>query len=94
MTLREAFAIDTGEIISLVGSGGKTTLMFALAHELATTGTCVITTTTTKIFPPLSSQTPLLLMDTDEANLMRLLLHNINEYTHITLSREKLTTGK
>ncbi len=94
MTLREAFHINPREIISLVGGGGKTTLMFALAHELASADKSVVTTTTTKIFPPLSSQTPLLLIDTDEESLIRLVLHNINEYKHISLASEKLATGK
>jgi probable selenium-dependent hydroxylase accessory protein YqeC len=94
MTLREAFTINPGEIISLVGGGGKTTLMFALAHELVATGKCVVTTTTTKILPPLPSQTPLLLLDTDEEDLIRLLLHNIEEYRHISVASEKLTSGK
>ncbi len=35
MTLKEALGIKLGEVVSLVGGGGKTTLMFALAQELA-----------------------------------------------------------
>jgi len=94
MTLREAFAISPGEVVSLVGGGGKTTLMFALAHELTVADKTVVTTTTTKIFPPQPSQTPLLLMDTDEESLLRLLLLNANDYQLITLAEEKLATGK
>ncbi len=40
------------ELITLVGAGGKTTLMFALARELLTGHKKIITTTTTKIYPP------------------------------------------
>ena len=68
ITLKEAFAIHHGEVISLVGGGGKTTLMFALAQELASVGELVITTTTAKIFEPLPSQTPQLLVENDGAN--------------------------
>jgi len=94
MTLSEALDIKPGEVISLVGGGGKTTLMFALARELATSGSCVITTTTTKIFEPLPSQTTLLLLEVDKEEMIRLLLQNIDKYRHITLASERLASGK
>jgi probable selenium-dependent hydroxylase accessory protein YqeC len=92
MTLKEALGIRHGEVISLVGGGGKTTLMFALARELASAG--VITTTTTKILEPLPSQTPFLLLVTDESEIMRLVLQNVDRYRHITLASKKLASGK
>jgi probable selenium-dependent hydroxylase accessory protein YqeC len=94
MKLKEALDIRHGEVISLVGGGGKTTLMFALARELASDGDCVVTTTTTKILEPSASETPLLLMETDEDELMRLLLVNVDGYRHITLASERLNSGK
>ncbi len=45
-------------MLSLVGAGGKTTLMFQLAQELASDGHSVLTTTTTKIFKPAPDQSP------------------------------------
>jgi len=94
MRLGEALDIKPGEVISLVGGGGKTTLMFALARELASSDGCVITTTTTKILEPLPSQTPLLLLEVDEEEMIRLLLQNIDKYRHITLASERLASGK
>jgi len=94
MTLREALAIRSSEVISLVGGGGKTTLMFALAREIASNGSCVVTTTTTKIFEPSPSETPLLLVKADEEELIRLLLQNVDKYGHITLASERLASGK
>jgi len=94
MTLKEALGIKPGEVISLVGGGGKTTLMFALARELTSGGNHVITTTTTKILEPLPSETRLLLLETDEQEMIRRLLQNIAEYRHITLVRERLASGK
>ena len=52
MTLAEAFSIGDKEVISLVGAGGKTTLLYALGRELSTLRTGIILTTTTKIFEP------------------------------------------
>ena len=50
MELRELLGIRPG-VTALIGGGGKTTMMYALARELAERGT-VICTTTTHIWPP------------------------------------------
>ncbi len=94
MKLKEAFGIKPGEVISLVGGGGKTTLMFALAHELASSGQSVISTTTTNILEPSPSETLLLLLEADEEQMIRALLHNVDRYRHITLASGKLPSGK
>ncbi len=93
-SLKQAFNISPGEVISMVGAGGKTTLMFALARELALDKGCVITTTTTKILEPLPSESPFLLMAKDEEALLKLFLQNTGKYKHITMAREKLASGK
>lgn len=49
--ISEIFNIKKGDIVSIVGSGGKTTLMFALAKELKTQYK-VLVTTSTKIYKP------------------------------------------
>jgi probable selenium-dependent hydroxylase accessory protein YqeC len=94
MKLKEALDIKPGEVISLVGAGGKTTLMFALARELASSEKCVVTTTTTKILEPSSAETPLLLVEADEKQMVRVLLQNLDKYKHITLASENLPSGK
>ncbi len=94
MKLKETLNIKSGEIISLVGGGGKTTLMFALARELASREKSVITTTTTKILEPSSAETPLLLLGADEEQMVRTLLRNVDKYRHITLASERLSSGK
>ncbi|MBI2989019.1 MAG: putative selenium-dependent hydroxylase accessory protein YqeC [Deltaproteobacteria bacterium] len=52
MTLKEALGLKKGEMLSLIGAGGKTTTLFCLAHELWEEGGKVLVTTTTKIFKP------------------------------------------
>ena len=52
MTLKEALGLKQGEMLSLIGAGGKTTTLFCLAHELFEEGGEVLVTTTTKIFKP------------------------------------------
>jgi probable selenium-dependent hydroxylase accessory protein YqeC len=52
MTLKEAFGLKHGEMLSLIGAGGKTTTLYRLAHELWDERGKVLVTTTTKIFKP------------------------------------------
>ena len=48
-SLIDALGLVSARLISLVGAGGKTNLMFALAREFAAVGERVLVTTTTKI---------------------------------------------
>lgn len=50
MTLSDALGVTVGEVVALVGGGGKTTIMFRLAREMVEKGGQAITTTTTRIF--------------------------------------------
>lgn len=52
LTLAEAFEIRPGEIVALVGGGGKTTTMFRLGAELGARGERAVVATTTHILPP------------------------------------------
>jgi len=88
-TLKEAFGIGLKEVISLVGAGGKTTLMFALAGELKEGGGVVIATTTTKIFPPPSSEAAHLLISSDQDEIIDFILQNGPHLGHITLTSGK-----
>jgi len=58
MYLPEAFGMSPGgrQCVALVGGGGKTTTMFALARALKETGARVLVTTTTNIFTPERAQ--------------------------------------
>jgi len=47
-------AVDSGDIVGIIGAGGKTTLMFELAHNLSVARRVLITTTT-KIYRPTPS---------------------------------------
>lgn len=57
MKLARAFNITSGEVVALVGAGGKTTAMFLLADELAAS-LRVLTTTTTRIFAAQTKDSP------------------------------------
>jgi probable selenium-dependent hydroxylase accessory protein YqeC len=61
-SLKHSLGLKKGGVISLVGAGGKTSLMFRLARELSKQDAAVLTTTTTKIYMPTRKQTPAVIM--------------------------------
>ena len=93
-SIKEALDLKSKEVISLVGAGGKTTLMFRLAKELLLAGEKVVTTTTTKILEPSSEETPCLFVHSDEEKLKQLALQHIDQFRHVTLARERLESRK
>ncbi len=93
-SLTGAFGIKTREVISLVGAGGKTTLMFRLAHELVVSGKKVVTTTTTKILEPARGETGSLFVDPDEEKIKEFVRRQLDQCHHITVATERLESGK
>jgi molybdenum cofactor cytidylyltransferase len=63
MQLSEALRVQKGEVVSLVGAGGKTTAMYRLGSELASQGWRVLVTTTTMIRPPSHTQAGRLIVE-------------------------------
>ena len=92
--LTDSLGLQEREMISLVGAGGKTTLMFRLAKELVLQGKKVITTTTTKILEPSSEQTSRLVVDSDEKRVQHLVTLHLDRDRHLTVARERLGSGK
>lgn len=54
----EALAVKAGDLVSIVGAGGKTSLMYGLGHELVAAGEPALLTTTTRIWSPDRRQVP------------------------------------
>ena len=52
MKLTQALTLKAGMTLSIVGGGGKTSMMFALARELSDEGCRTLVTTTTAIRHP------------------------------------------
>jgi probable selenium-dependent hydroxylase accessory protein YqeC len=61
-SLRHSLQLNKGGVISLVGAGGKTSLMFRLARELSRQGAAVLSTTTTKIHTPSQKQSSVVII--------------------------------
>ncbi len=84
MRLRKALEVNRGDIISLVGAGGKTTTMYRLARELATEGWRVVTTTTTMILREERSEQTIL--EPQETGLLPKVEAALEEHKHITVA--------
>ncbi|MCS7284016.1 MAG: selenium cofactor biosynthesis protein YqeC, partial [Anaerolineae bacterium] len=70
--LQTALDIQPGELIALVGAGGKTTTIWRLLRSLVAQGERVVFTTTTHIFKP--RQAPLLLDPSPDPALIAMVL--------------------
>ena len=86
-TLLSHFGINSdNRVIALVGGGGKTSLMYALAREILARNGTVISTTSAKIAPPTPNQSPKLLLLEDDPDL-RELPEQLARFRHVTLGR-------
>lgn len=92
--LTELMDLPAQPLISLVGAGGKTTTMYALAHELASQGKHVVTTTTTQIFLPSSNETEQLIIEADPALLLDRVKAGLQQHRHITIAGSTNERGK
>ncbi len=57
-TIIDALGVSAGELVGIVGAGGKTSLMYGLGHEFLAAGRPVLLTTTTRIRRPERRQVP------------------------------------
>jgi molybdenum cofactor cytidylyltransferase len=88
MQLTRALRIRPKDVIVLVGGGGKTTLMFRLADELAAAGRRVVTTMTTRIFVGQMLRAPGRLVTENEATLLAELPAALAAYRHVIVAGE------
>jgi probable selenium-dependent hydroxylase accessory protein YqeC len=77
-------------VISLVGAGGKTSLMFKLAHELSVAGASVLTTTTTRIYEPRPDQSRCVVVSDSIAELLDEARRQIDGHRHISMACHRL----
>jgi probable selenium-dependent hydroxylase accessory protein YqeC len=93
-SLVEALALGVREHIALVGGGGKTTLMFALAEEMKRKGKRVITSTTTKVWQREALQSEKVLLLGDDADWRNSRGGELNGGGTLFVGRSILDSGK
>ena len=79
-------------LVALVGGGGKTTALFALATELAAQGKRVVTTTTTRLYGKQAEHSPAW-CGMDELDRLGALLDEYGQCL-VTAARDKADGGK
>ncbi|MBU3106852.1 selenium cofactor biosynthesis protein YqeC [Clostridium gasigenes] len=70
MELNKVLELRLGSVISIIGSGGKTTLMYLLAKELKNENK-VLVTTTTKIYKPKKDEVDFLALGNESFNKLK-----------------------
>lgn len=73
-----------GGVVTLVGAGGKTTLMFRLARELSANDGPVLTTTTTKIFRPGPEESPHVIVSASAGEVLARSRRVLDHEAHLT----------
>jgi probable selenium-dependent hydroxylase accessory protein YqeC len=89
-SLRHSLQLSKGGVISLVGAGGKTSLMFRLARELSGQGDAVLSTTTTKIYTPGRTQSSVVMVSESAGELAREAGKILRHKPHITAGSRRI----
>lgn len=94
-SLRKALLMDCGQgVASFVGAGGKTTLMFRLARELADAEEPVLTTTTTKIAMPDKSESAHVIFADSACGILKNAEKQMKTGFHVTAVSGRPNAGK
>ena len=93
-TLKKALRLGDRGVISLVGAGGKTSLMFRIAAELSLAGESVLTTTTTRILMPEPDQSQHVLLAIESKALIDEAAALLKEYPHLTAAAARIRSDR
>jgi probable selenium-dependent hydroxylase accessory protein YqeC len=93
--LVEALSVRRGDVVSLVGAGGKTTVLYALATELRRHGLSVVVTCTTHMQVPTTGATapPLVVID-EEDNWLTSVKRHLDRYGSVTVIQDRKRDDK
>ena len=88
--IRDCLGQVDGGVVSIVGGGGKTTLLFRLASELCHDGARVLTTTTTKMFFPSADQCRHTLLTASTAEIVSRAKEDLHDGGHLWAASHRL----
>ena len=93
--LVDPLSVGKGDVVSLVGAGGKTTVLYALAIELRRRGFSVVATSTTHMqMPTTASTAPPLVVVAEEDNWITTVKARLSRYGSVTVIRERVRDDK
>jgi probable selenium-dependent hydroxylase accessory protein YqeC len=88
--IEEILCLEPRGVLSLTGGGGKTSLMFHLARQLARSGKRVLTTTTTRLLVPTPDQSQTVLIAADPGAVLLQASCCLHATSHITAAAAHL----
>jgi len=88
----DALIRDSDRVISIVGGGGKTSLLFLLAHAFQEKGARVVSTTTTRILKPTPQQSAAVVFAEGD-DFQEKVQKSLVQYGHITVANTLLDSG-
>lgn len=92
--LTSALGLGPREHVALVGGGGKTSLMQALAKELKRGGARVVTTTTTKLSQKEAQRFPCVILCSSDSSWHQRLREGLESYGSLFVAQRLLDSGK
>lgn len=93
--LVEALSVGRGDVVSLVGAGGKTTVLYALATDLRRRGLSVVATCTTHTQMPSTGHTaPPLVVTDEEENWITTVKARLARFGSVTIVRNRAREDK
>jgi len=93
-SLKQVLGLGIREHVALVGAGGKTSLMTALAREVQKSGKRVVTSTTTKIRHREAMQAPCTLFVDQDSSWQDTLARGLVSHGHVCVGKGLLQSGK
>jgi len=90
MLIREALGVKAGDVISIVGAGGKTSLALRLLAELKREGLKAIFTTTTKFLEPIPASGEAIVLEEDAAKIVERVREAFGQGDAVILARRRL----
>jgi probable selenium-dependent hydroxylase accessory protein YqeC len=88
-TFSDALGIAAGDLVSIAGAGGKTSLMYTLGGELAAAGQRILLTTTTKIIYPEDSRVGRIILGPETGDTMASIVSGLEAGSPLLAGRER-----
>lgn len=93
--LVEALSVGKGDVVSLVGAGGKSTVLYAISLELRRRGLSVVATATTHLQMPAAGTTaPPLVVASEEENWLKTVERRLARYGSVTVVQDRVREDK
>src|SRR5689334_2144607 len=93
-TLLNTLGVRPGQLVALVGAGGKTTTLQRLVAEIRAAGRTVLTTSTVHMMPLKGGPPHTLVVEPDTARLRPRLPGLLAEWGHVRVAGEDLRADK